>query len=236
MSFEDVGIGSEDEDEIHRWNDAVAAVAETAVPRDDCPPPERIWDASRGEVPPEELRELVDHTATCAVCAEAWQLAEELTREEVEAETVPASAGEDEGEGGFWRNWMQVAAMVVVLAGAAFLVRDPAQQLVERGAADPAVTTLMPQSAQPRGDLILRWTPLPADGGPRVTYDVEVTWETAQAKTPILRAEGLTRAELAVPPAQLEVLSEGEHTLLWEVIARRGTEEVARGTFTVRVR
>lgn len=230
MTFEDVGIaGAKDEadGEIGHWQDALAAAAETAVPRDDCPEPERIWAAVQGELPPDELRETVDHTTTCAVCAEAWQLAGELQHEEADT-----TSGYDDGA--FWGNWMRVAAMVVLLAGAAFVFRD-SSPTIERSGDPAAITTLTPDT-QPRESLVLRWTPLPADGGPRVTYDVAVSWETVQASTEIFRQEGLTQPGLALPPTALDPLPVGEQTLMWTVTARRDDEVLARKSFMVKVR
>lgn len=40
-----------------------------------CPPAEDVWDAFHGVLAPERRRQVVDHTATCPMCAEAWRLA-----------------------------------------------------------------------------------------------------------------------------------------------------------------
>lgn len=233
MSFENVGteeVKGHADGEIELWRDALAATAETAIPREDCPEPERIWDAVYGKLAPDDLRETLDHTTTCAVCAEAWQLAGELTREEADS-TIPAN-----DEGTFWGNWTRIAALVVLLAGAAFVFRDP-PSTVERSGDPVEITALTPSTeAQPRDSLILRWTPLPADDGPRVTYDVDLVWETAQAPTLLFREEGLTRTVLPVPFDRLGSLPEGELTLFWKVIAKQGEEVVSRKTFTVKVR
>jgi len=40
-----------------------------------CPPAEDVWDALHGGLAPRRRREVVDHTAACPLCAEAWRLA-----------------------------------------------------------------------------------------------------------------------------------------------------------------
>lgn len=203
---------------------ALEAVAETAVPRDDCPDAERIWRALGGELPPEDLRTVVDHTAQCAVCAEAWRLGVELNREQ---------ALEVRPENGFWRSWFQVAALVAVLAGAGLVFRSvetPAPGPVRSGDA-PGISALTPQDRPlPRDELVLRWT-APRPG---LRYDVELTWITPDASRVVFRRQDLDRTELKVPPQALaEVPSEA--VLLWEVTALDDAEPVDHKTFRARL-
>ncbi|MFP5286809.1 MAG: zf-HC2 domain-containing protein, partial [Thermoanaerobaculia bacterium] len=51
-----------------------------------CPEPDRIWEAVRGELPPEEVRDIVDHVAVCASCAEDWRIAVEFEKESARQE------------------------------------------------------------------------------------------------------------------------------------------------------
>lgn len=203
---------------------ALAAVAETAVPRDDCPAAERIWKALSGELPPEDLRTVVDHTAQCAVCAEAWRLGVELNREE---------ASEARPENGFWRSWLQVAALVVVLAGAGLLLRSmetPAPGPVRSGDG-PEISALTPQDrALPRDDLVLRWT-APRPG---LHYEVELTWITAEPPRVVFRRQDLGETEVRVPPESLTGVP-SEAVLLWEVSAFDDGEPVDHKTFRVRL-
>lgn len=54
---------------------AFASAFLTSCPTDACPEPEELWDALHG-APDAALRQrVVDHVATCPVCAEAWRLA-----------------------------------------------------------------------------------------------------------------------------------------------------------------
>lgn len=42
---------------------------------DACPPSEAVWDALHGTPTPAQRAKIVDHMATCPMCAEAWRLA-----------------------------------------------------------------------------------------------------------------------------------------------------------------
>lgn len=201
---------------------ALAAVAETAVPREDCPAADRIWAAVEGELPPDDLRDVVDHIAKCAVCAESWRLAAELNEEE---------AYEAQPENGFWRSWFQVAALVVVLAGAGWLIRPDGAPSTDpvRGGEEPGISALTPQNrALPREELMLRWT------GPDLRYAVEVTWITAEASQVVFRVRDLAETEVRVPPEALAGVPP-EAVLLWEVTAFRNGEPVDHKTFTARL-
>ncbi|HTQ79905.1 MAG TPA: zf-HC2 domain-containing protein [Thermoanaerobaculia bacterium] len=64
----------------------------TAPRPEDCPSPETIWEAVHGELSPRALRDVVEHTATCAACAEEWRLAVEIQKEaEPRAGAAPSS-------------------------------------------------------------------------------------------------------------------------------------------------
>lgn len=52
-----------------------ARAFERGVPSDECPSPEVLLDAFHHALPDELRLAVVDHLATCAVCAEAWRLA-----------------------------------------------------------------------------------------------------------------------------------------------------------------
>jgi hypothetical protein len=247
MSLEDT--------ESRELRDAFAAVAETAVPREDCPEPEMLWDAVQGELPPDELKEVVDHTARCAVCAESWRLAVELTGEtgvaEVgdDTETTNDLAAREVDDDGFWGSWLQVAALVVVLAGAGWVVRNTdwlpgatGPDTAVRSGEDTGITALTPQNqALSRDGLTLRWTaptPTPSRSGVGegdLRYEVEVTWVAEPASTVVFHARDLERTELAVPPEALADLP-ADAVILWTVTARLDGERVDRKTFNFRLR
>ena len=231
MSFEE--SEARDQAEVSELRRALEAVAETAVPREDCPPPERIWAAVGGELSSDGLRDVVDHTVTCAVCAESWRLAAELIAEEASAAHPEPAEEPGPSENGFWRSWLQVAALMVVLAGAGLLLRPdgaPSPAPVRSGD-EAGISALTPQDrALPREAFVLRWTG-PAPG---LRYDVEVTWITAEASTVVFRAQDLEETEVRVPPEALAELP-SEARLLWEVTALDDGQPVEHRTFRARL-
>ena len=52
-----------------------AKAFERSTPTDDCPAPEALLDALRGQVDADARTAIVDHMSECPVCAEAWRLA-----------------------------------------------------------------------------------------------------------------------------------------------------------------
>lgn len=52
-----------------------ARAFEDALPTDACPSPEVVFDAATGALGREERVAVLDHTATCPVCADAWRIA-----------------------------------------------------------------------------------------------------------------------------------------------------------------
>ncbi len=52
-----------------------AATFKGAQPTDDCPTPEHLYEAFHKLLPMEETLSVLDHIATCAVCADSWRLA-----------------------------------------------------------------------------------------------------------------------------------------------------------------
>lgn len=237
--------------ELHR---ALAARAATARPSEDCPAPDTLWRAVAGELRAEQARDLVDHTARCPVCAEAWRLAVELQRDlereapgataagkaagpEADVVTLRPAQGEDPEEEGFWRPWLQTAALIALLAGAAVLLpkglledRPFLAPSVERGA-EAGLRALVPQDRPlAREGLVLRWS----EPEPGLAYDVDLLWPTEGGTAEVLSVRGLEEPALPLPPRRLEALPTGS-VLLWEVTARRDGEEVARSTFTLRL-
>jgi ferric-dicitrate binding protein FerR (iron transport regulator) len=106
---------NQDAQELARLRAAFAAPAATAPDPESCPAPEVIWAAVRSELPPRELREMVEHTAGCAACAEDWRLAAELERESSAAAAAPAPGRVLQGRFGQWRPLMAAAALAAGL-------------------------------------------------------------------------------------------------------------------------
>lgn len=209
-----------------------------------CPTPERIYDAVRGELPPGEVRGVVEHLAVCPECAESWRLAAALEEEagEVEEPVSPAGAARPAAHRAAGRPWylqpLKVAATValaVVALGVVWTVirapdRAPEEEAVYRDGEELEIRSLLPEGeALPRDEAVLRWATVPEDDPEGTTYDLLVTTEDASL---VAEAHGLEEPRYRVPPEALADLPRGTD-LLWRVEARLadgGT--VASPTFT----
>ena len=206
-----------DYQETERLRQAFAA--DCGAPRPaECPPPERIWRAARGELGTREVREVVEHVAACGECAEAWRLARALGEEVAEegAEPAPAAGGRT-----ILLPWPWAAAAAVVLAlfaaglwwsGRPGEARRPAPAPVYRQGAEIAIRSEVPPGkALPRDHAELAWSGAP-DGS---TYDLSVSTEDLRT---LDQAEDLEEARYTVPEKAFEGLSAGAK-VLWRVEA-----------------
>ena len=177
-----------------------------ARPTEACPEPERLWAACHGELPATETRDVVDHTAACAVCAEAWRLA-------IEIDDVPAGAREVSSRA--WKVWGGLAAAAAVAALALLglqQIRRPGEPEapVFRESEQTGVRALVSEDRPlPRERCLLRWSS-PVEGA---RFDVHVATE---ALAVVAQARGLTEAEFLVPVGALDGLPPGAK-LLWQV-------------------
>src|SRR6185436_4475958 len=103
-----------EEGELAKLRRAFASLSQPAPAPAACPPPEKIWEAVRGELPPGEVRAIVEHMAVCPACAEDWRLAVALQRPETASNVIPAA--ERFSAGRRLRNWSLAAAAVLALA------------------------------------------------------------------------------------------------------------------------
>jgi anti-sigma factor RsiW len=189
-----------EQEDTQRLRAAFAVLAEGAHPRADCPEGERLWDAIGGELPAAETREMVEHTASCPSCAEAWRLARELergAREELAGESQAAAA-----------------AVLLALVGVRLWWTPP----VDGPPAEfrsPTVGTirslLVDGAPLPRAEFRLRWEAPPH----AARYEVLVTTEALEV---ISTARGVGTPEYQVPETQLEDLPSGAR-VLWQVEA-----------------
>ena len=195
---------------------------------EDCPHPERLWAAVRGELPDAERDALLDHVAVCAACAEDWRLAAELARESREAAPVVP----------LHRPWTRQVRFLVPAAAAACLLvvvgveieerREERQLIAMRGDEQGAIRPLV-AGALPRERFLLRW-----EGPEGALYDVRVTTDDLLREVAVARR--LQRRELLVPAAKLTGLSSGSK-LFWQVTAvRPDGEEVSSETFSIALR
>lgn len=201
--------------ELERLRAAFTAPAGD-TPDGDCPSPETIWSAVRGELPPQTLREVVDHTARCAACAEDWRLAVEVNRQAAEQEeTVPGRLPDNVVVGRFGR-WRSVAAAAALAAGllvAVGIYREAAApgQPTYREAPQAQMRSLVAGKALPHDEAVLRWTPLSG----ATSYDVSVSTEDLK---PVASAHGQSSPEYRLPGEALATLPPGAK-LLWLVDA-----------------
>ncbi len=183
-----------------------------ARPREDCPSAEEIWSALHLEVPAADRMRIIDHTAECPVCAEAWRLAMEI--EKADSTGIAASPALAP-----WRRqpaaWAGLAAAVAIIAFGTVLAlrwRTPSPDPVDRDQAANTIRSLIGESASlPRDAFRLQWSSGPA--GSR--YDVIVT---TSGLDEVANVRAIEPSELTIEPARLAALSPGTR-LLWRVVA-----------------
>lgn len=206
-----------DDREVERLRVAFSALAERAAPTDQCPPADRLSDAARGALAPEQLGAIVDHVSTCPACAEAWQLAVDLAHESLDRIEPPAARAFASPRA--WWIWTSLAAAAVVVAAVVVFpqlragwTRTPSTQDAYRTAPTDMVRSLLADGQPlPRNHVLLRWSPV----GQGATYSVDVATEDL---TTLDRAVNLTTNEYLVPERALATLAPGTK-LIWQVQA-----------------
>lgn len=176
---------------------APAPVASTAS----CPEPDRIWEAVRGELPPEEIREVVDHAALCASCAEDWRIAvafEKESRNQQENVVLPFRTARR------FQTWIAAAAAVLVLSVGGLFYQQTQKvnpKPVNRGTG-PSTGTVAEQTC-PRQACVLTWPP--AEGAE--SYEILVS--NSAELTTVADPKGLTTTQYQVPVSALAGLPSG---------------------------
>lgn len=201
------------DDQELAWLRAAFAVPAGAAPApESCPTPDTLWAAVRGELPPHQLREVLDHTASCAACAEDWRLAKELA--------LPAAAAAAPGKllQGRFGQWRPLAAAAALAAGLLIAVGiqtgrfAPDQPPAYRAGEQTEVRSLLPEGqALSRQVPVLRWTPLPG----AASYNVQVSTEDLRV---LASSEGQTTTDFRIPQDALAGLAP-QTRLLWQVDA-----------------
>lgn len=219
---------TEDRDDVERLRRAFAEPGPAPDP-DDCPSPETIWEAVRGELPPDEIRAVVEHTATCPACAEDWRIAAAFEEElrALRSETEEAAAPQPAIA---WRRMWIAAAAALVLTVLGLQTRSwlgENQPPAYRNEGSTAIRTLVPEGAAlPRQAFDLKWSPVPG----ALSYDLLVSTETLQT---VADARGLTAPQYRIPESALADLSSGTK-LYWHVEAALPEGgRVASRTFSV---
>ncbi len=202
---------TEDRDDVERLRRAFAEPGPAPDP-EDCPSPETIWEAVRGELPADEVRALVEHTATCPACAEDWRIAAAF--EEESRAWQPEEAPEERPKIAWRRMWIAAAAALVLtvlgLQTRNWIGED--QPPVYRNEGGAAITTRVPEGTTlPRQAFDLKWSPVQG----ALSYNLLVSTETLQTVTDV---QGLTAPQYRIPEAALADLSKGTK-LYWHVEA-----------------
>ncbi len=200
-----------EEGELARLRRAFASLSQPAPEPAACPPPEQIWAAVRGELPPAQTREIVTHMAACPSCAEDWRLAVAMQRPETGSNVVHAA--ERFGFGQRLRNWGLAAAAVLALAVVGVQwARQTAPAATYRGDGETIQALVEEGQALPRQQFLLRWS---APETPGATYDVEVSTEDLRV---VASGDDLREPHFLVPAHALAGLPPGAR-LLWKVDA-----------------
>ncbi|MDP2308282.1 MAG: hypothetical protein Q8P18_19845 [Pseudomonadota bacterium] len=192
-----------------------------------CPPPERLYDAATGALPPKEVAPILDHVGACGACASEWSLvraaldptealgagdpppdvAAPLPTVEVLRPTRPHARSP-------WRRLGFAMGALGAAAGLALWVRPPVAQEegtpVFRALDTPAPGgRIADGAALPRDAFTLEWVPGPA--GTRYALTVG-----DEAGRPLHLAGGFDTASATVPVEALAGLPDGA-TVVWQV-------------------
>jgi hypothetical protein len=182
------------------------------------------------------LRELVDHTASCGTCAEAWRLGLELEggaawEESASAAARKAAAGRPAA---VWWRYAAVAALVVGALGVVQLGdwTNRGGPSPYRSAAGHGIVSLVPEDTPLAADaLVLQWRL--EDPAEVVRYEIRVMTEDLR---PVAEARNLDHPSYRVPESELAALAPGAR-LLWRVEAvLTAGGRVESETFAVRLR
>ena len=200
----------------------------------DCPSAARLWAAVAGELAPEEVRDLVDHTASCVDCSVAWRVALEVHREGASeapgASILPfrSRLAHSLLPGGLTLVAAGIAAGLLFLGPWTNSNRKGPLELEgnsERGAKRPLASLTGP-AVQPRDAVVLRWSAYP--GAER--YSVTVMNPSLDV---LYRGFDLPTTELRIPTEALPPPPSGGRAL-WSVQAiLPGGRTVDSDVFTV---
>jgi len=179
-----------------------------------CPDPDRILALALGELPSEDLRQIVDHAALCPACTVAWRVAREYARES----GLDASGAQPRVESSSPRTRLWIASGLAAAAVLALVfvltpfIRQDRPVPGMRSAPSAAIRSLVPEDRpQARTGLVLRWT----GGKEGARYDIRITNDRLEH---LAGARGLTEEQFPVPDSALVDLRAGA-TIYWQVDA-----------------
>jgi hypothetical protein len=194
-------------DELVSLRQAFAAPAGPALEPEACPPSDRIWLAVRGELPPDELRTILDHIATCQACAEDWRIAMAFEEEARTAAVGPAAPARILPFAARFGRPLVAAAMILA-AVVAFNVHQPKAPGGYRGDGT-AVESSLQKATLPRQSFVLLWTSVQG----AESYNLSVKTSVLD---PLFDVQGVAATTYKVPASALENLPPGA-TVLWTV-------------------
>lgn len=191
-----------------------------------CPPAETIWEAVHGELPPERLREVVEHTAKCAACALEWRLAGELSQERQANDNVPPAAL-PRRRSWAWPKVAALAAGLLLALSLPLLWKGTGDKPALRGGEGSALGFELRPLPVEREGLRLGFEPqLP----PSATYDLTVN----AGDTQLVYEEGLYEAPYLLPAGKLVGLPPGTRlTCTVKIILPDGQSESKRCDFVL---
>ncbi len=208
-------------DHVRRLRDALDELSDAPAADGLCPDAERLWGATRGELPHQQVEETIDHVASCQACARAWRLAVDLGRL---APPVTIAAPRT--------SWTLarlvpafIGANILLIAGTLIfqIVRGPSETPVASSAKAPEfiepselVSLVGPDGPVTEIPDQFRWEPVASAD----TYQVRVY---AADGTLVWTSEELTEPRVAWPDS----ISLGEATYYWGVSAFSAGDIVA---------
>ncbi len=193
---------------------AMAELAAESGPQPNCPDAGVLWECASRAEPSEEQSAVLDHLAGCPWCAQAWEIAAEMS---VRVESSAAASTRRRTPRTLMRAvWPLVAAAACLAAAVAAWtvtrVDTPQAPAAFRDAeSNWLVAEHADETAVSRDDCVLRWAP----GEDGTSYDLLVMDEDLQ---PIARAWGLGTSEYRLSTEQLEGVPPGGR-ILWRVTA-----------------
>ena len=207
-------------DYVRRLREALDELADMTV-GDACPDADRLWAATRGELPHQQVEETIDHVASCQACARAWRLAVDLGRLTPHVTITPLRSS--------WTLARLVPAFIganILLIGGTLIfqiVRGPSEAPVASSASapefiEPAELVRLVESDGPVAETPgqFRWEPVAsADAYQVLVYAADGTL--------VWTSEELTEPGVAWPDS----ISLGEATYYWGVSAFSAGDIVA---------
>jgi hypothetical protein len=202
-----------------RLRQSFKALDPSEVAAGTCPPPEKIWDAQRGELPRADAELVVDHIAECPSCASDWRLA--MSQETPQPVTTTP-----------WRTVLALAATLILAAGLVLVHRSldtaPEGPPVYRSGQETIRAMVEDGATLPRSEALLRWSPV----GDDTLYSVEVGLPDL---THLVTVYDLRETSYTIPAEEIADLPP-DQTIVWQVEAKLVDGRTVRSrAFTVKL-